>query len=160
MLTGSFAAGYYANPRMTRDLDLVVELKKADTSRFLDLFKDDFYIDPDSVQEAVTVRQMFNMIHFQTNIKVDIIIRKDEPYRVLEFERRRPIDFGGVKAWCVSPEDLILSKLWWAKESLSEMQLRDVKNLINNLPKLDQTYLNKWIEKLGLKEILSKLPNE
>jgi hypothetical protein len=30
MLTGSFALAYYATPRMTRDLDIVVQLREVD----------------------------------------------------------------------------------------------------------------------------------
>jgi len=36
----------------------------------------------------------------------------------------------GFEAWIVSREDLILSKLAWAKDSGSEMQLRDVRALL------------------------------
>ena len=38
MLTGSMAMGYYATPRMTRDIDLVVELRASDTDRVVALF--------------------------------------------------------------------------------------------------------------------------
>jgi hypothetical protein len=34
------------------------------------------------------------------------------------------------EVWVVSKEDLILSKLHWARESQSERQLADVENLI------------------------------
>lgn len=33
MLTGSFALAYYATPRMTRDLDIVVDLRESDIDR-------------------------------------------------------------------------------------------------------------------------------
>jgi len=38
MVTGSIAVSYYAVPRMTRDIDLVVELSSGDADRFCDLF--------------------------------------------------------------------------------------------------------------------------
>jgi hypothetical protein len=52
-----------------------------------------------------------------------------------------------------SPEDLILSKLFWAKESFSEMQIQDVKNLMRTVPDLDVNYIEKWLPELGLEEI-------
>ena len=52
-----------------------------------------------------------------------------------------------------SPEDLILSKLFWAKESFSEMQIQDVKNLMRTVPDLDVNYIEKWLTELGLEEI-------
>ena len=50
----------------------------------------------------------------------------------------------------VSPEDLILSKLDWAKESRSQMQLDDVRNLLRSVQGLDTEYLNRWADRLGL----------
>ena len=50
----------------------------------------------------------------------------------------------------VSPEDLILSKLDWAKESRSQMQLDDVRNLLKSVKGLDIAYLSRWSERLGL----------
>jgi len=38
---------------------------------------------------------------------------------------------SGVKTWIVSREDLILSKLVWAKDSKSELQIRDIIDLID-----------------------------
>ena len=44
--------------------------------------------------------------------------------------------------WIVSREDLILSKLLWARDSESELQLRDVKSLLEDTS--DQEYLKSW----------------
>ena len=48
MLTGSVAANYYAEPRMTRDIDIVIELQDKDVETITQLFQDDFYIDDNS----------------------------------------------------------------------------------------------------------------
>lgn len=50
----------------------------------------------------------------------------------------------------MAPEDLILSKLEWAKESHSLLQLDDVRNLLRSVKDLDGTYLNQWVDRLGL----------
>jgi hypothetical protein len=70
MLTGSFALAYYATPRMTRDLDIVVELRENDVERFTRAFLADCYLDPDDAREAVAAQRMFNLMHLQTGIKV------------------------------------------------------------------------------------------
>jgi hypothetical protein len=54
----------------------------------------------------------------------------------------------------VSREDLIISKLEWAKTGFSDLQLRDVKNL--SASGYDAEYLNKWIRELGLIDIWRK----
>ncbi len=43
---------------------------------------------------------------------------------------------------------IILSKLWWAKDSHSEQQLRDVKNLAGT--GYDSDYIERWTSELGL----------
>jgi len=73
---------------------------------------------------------MFNLLHLESVVKVDMIVRKDSEYRRTEFERRRRIELDAFSLWIVSKEDLILSKLAWAKPSGSELQLRDVRNLL------------------------------
>ena len=57
-------------------------------------------------------------------------MRKSSEYRRLEFDRRQKIQILDFATWIVSKEDLIISKLFWAKDSHSELQLRDVKNLL------------------------------
>src|SRR3990172_820663 len=52
MLTGSIAANFYTTPRMTRDIDIIVEVGEKDTERLFALFSDDFYADRDSIKTA------------------------------------------------------------------------------------------------------------
>jgi len=74
---------------------------------------------------AVRAERLFSLMHLASGIKVDLIVRKAAPYRQLEFSRRQPVDLAGIKTWIVSREDLILSKLVWARDSGSELQLRE-----------------------------------
>ena len=150
MVTGSFAANYYAVPRMTRDIDLVVELSPGDTERFCALFEDDFYLDRDAVGAAIAGRSAFNLIHQAYVIKVDCIVRKDSEYRRTEFARQRRGSIEGHGLAIVTPEDLIISKLDWMRETHSEIQLGDVRNLLRSAPDLDRPYLAHWTERLGL----------
>ena len=96
MVTGSMAANFYTTPRMTRDIDLVVELCDRDISHVVSLFQDDYYIDREMVEQAVRNQSMFNMIHNALVVKVDCVVRKDSEYRREEFARRRMQDAGVV----------------------------------------------------------------
>lgn len=157
MVTGSLAAGYYAEPRMTRDADIVVELSVSDAPLMAAMFGAEFGADAELIASAIVSRRMFNLIHTTAVVKVDFILRRDEPYRHEEFRRRRRVNFGGVDLWIVSPEDLILSKLYWAKDSRSELQLRDVVGLIAAVPALDAAYMTKWAARLGLADLLREV---
>ena len=150
MVTGSMAANFYAVPRMTRDIDLVVELSERDVDRVTQLFQQEYYIDRDMVQRAVRDHAMFNMIHNALVVKVDCVVRKETEYRREEFARRRALSIADQEVFIVSPEDLILSKLDWAKESRSQVQLDDVRNLLGSVQGLDTVYLNRWADRLGL----------
>ena len=148
MLTGSMAMNYYAEPRMTRDIDLVVALTPADAETIVRIFSPDYYVSPEAVQEAIRSESMFNMIHEESVIKVDCIVRKSSRYRRGEFTRRQRITVGEFSTWIVSKEDLILSKLVWARDSHSELQLRDVRNLMAS--GCDTGYIQLWTEDLGV----------
>lgn len=158
MLTGSLAMNYYAHPRMTRDIDLVVALGPKDADMVVALFEDDYYVPRNAVSRALANGSLFNLIHNESIIKVDCIIRKNSEYRLLEFERRRQVDFDDIRVWIVSKEDLIISKLYWAKDSHSEFQLRDVRNLLKS--GYDAAYLQTWTDKLGLESLLKECLDE
>ena len=113
MITGSVAMNYYVLPRMTRDIDIVIELSLAEASRFFDLFKDDYYISEDALKDSIKYYSMFNMINNQSVIKIDCIIRKDDEFHRNEFKRRKKKKISDFETFYVSLEDLILSKLLW-----------------------------------------------
>jgi len=156
MMTGSMAMAIYSIPRMTRDVDLVVEVKPADVAKIVGLFSKDCYIDQDSVKEAVRDHGMFNIIHNDWVIKADFIIRKDEDYRREEFARRKKIDIEGVVVSVVTAEELILSKLVWVKRSGSDFQLRDVLQMTSTVLGLDWKYMKKWAASLEVEDLLRK----
>ncbi len=151
MLTGSMAMNYYAQPRMTRDIDVVVALRPADAERMVKLFDSDYYVSSEAVNSSIAHQSMFNLIHNESIIKVDCIVRKQNEYRLNEFDRRQRIKIQDFETWIVSKEDLILSKLFWAKDSHSEQQLNDVKNLVNT--GCDCAYIERWTTELGLAKL-------
>lgn len=155
MLTGSVAMNYYAQPRMTRDIDLVVALSGVDTETVVRLFEPDYYVDRQAVARAIARRSVFNLIHHSSVIKVDCIALKSDGYRREEFARRRQITIGDFATWIVTREDLILSKLYWAKDSRSETHLRDVRNLLTDDCDLD--YLHSRAKDLSVAELLQEV---
>jgi hypothetical protein len=148
MLTGSMAMNYYAQPRMTRDIDFVVALTPRHADSIVRLFVPDYYVSLEAVRSSIAQESLFNLIHQESVIKVDCIVRKRSPYRRAEFERRQRIVIEDFSTWITSKEDLIISKLWWAKDSHSELQLRDVKNLAST--GYDADYIDRWTKELGL----------
>jgi hypothetical protein len=118
-------------------------------------FGSDFYIDADAARTAIVSERMFNLMHLESGVKVDFIVRKSSDFRQVEFARRKPVAIAGIGTWIVSCEDLILSKLVWALESNSELQRRDIHQLLANPVDLD--YIRKWAPHLGVTKLLKEL---
>ena len=157
MLTGSIAMNYFVEPRMTRDIDIVIHLIKENIPLVMKMFEKDYYIDEEAIKWAIENNRMFNIIHNETVTKVDFILRKSNTYRLLEFERRQQIQFLNVKTYIVSLEDLIISKLYWMKDSKSDFQKRDILLLLASSH--DTLYVEKWSKNLGLESILEEIKN-
>jgi len=155
MLTGSLASSLYLVPRMTRDIDIVIELNPPNIPSLTQVFQHDCYVSEEAILEAIKYERSFNVIYQPASYKIDFMIRKNASYRHIEFQRRRQIEIQNELIWIVSPEDLIISKLHWAKDSLSETQLKDVHNLLN-AQKLDKEYMMEWIKKLDLVVLYDK----
>jgi hypothetical protein len=156
MVTGSLALSHYAQPRMSRDIDLVVALEPNDAERLAHLLGDQFECDAGAMRAAIVRQGLFNLIHTERVLKVDFVVRKDTPFRLEEFSRRRCIEFAGERIWVVSPEDLLLSKLAWARDTRSPIQLADATNLIESTT-LDWAYVEGWAATLGVAELLREV---
>lgn len=155
MLTGSFAMHFHANPRMTRDIDIVIELTEEDVSGLCQALGTEFYSDEGMAVQAIKDSSMFNVIFQRTGIKVDFVIRKNSEYGKVAFSRKQDIELLGKKVSVSTAEDLVISKLDWARDTHSEMQLKDISNLLK-IKKLDKEYIEKWVDTLNLKPLYAK----
>lgn len=155
MLTGSLAAAFYATPRATQDIDLVLDISPEQVGMLTaQLQSAGLYVSADAAQEAIRLEDQFNAIDPDTGWKVDFIVRKSRAFSVKEFGRRQSQNVLGMDLFLVSPEDLIIAKLEWARKGQSELQLKDVQGILRNSEfDLNRTYVEHWIGELGLTEI-------
>ncbi|MFN3561243.1 MAG: hypothetical protein ACK4XY_08650 [Chloroherpetonaceae bacterium] len=155
MLTGSMAMNLYAEPRMTRDLDIVLELSTTDVSLLLTLFEPDYYISQEEINLALRTMGMFNLIHQASVTKIDCIIKKTDAYSLGAFSRRKKMNIDGFEVDVICKEDLIIAKLLWLKETDSGQQKRDIQNLLQT--DYDATLLQTLADALGLTYLLNQL---
>lgn len=160
IITGGIAVVVWGRPRFTADIDIVVELsaKKADQLAY-ELLKIDkeVYVDKRMIQQALERKGEFNFIHPGAGLKVDFWIMKNDEFDRSRMARRVKKKIAGVETYLSSPEDLILIKLLWYKESESTRQLEDVESVIKIQKKLDWNYLKKWAKKQSTLKILEEL---
>jgi len=69
MLTGSIAMSVYAEPRMTRDIDIVAELAAGDAGRVVDPFSPDYYVSDEAVRAAISARSLFNLFNLSSTTR-------------------------------------------------------------------------------------------
>lgn len=155
MLTGSMALVHYAMPRTTTDIDIVIQISSAHVEKFIKEFEPDYYVPHNRIREAIYRNRMFNLLNQQAIIKIDCVVLKDDEFSRQAFLRRERVKYTeNFEVWIIGKEDLIISKLNWAKTSHSEMQIRDIASMIRN--GYDKEYVDLWIEKLGLQDIFRK----
>lgn len=152
MLTGSLAAAFYAVPRATQDIDIVIETEEDGVNRLVErLLGSGWYVDRDAALQAWRGRAQFNAIEPESGWKADFVVRKERAFSRVEFERRERVSLLGIELAVASLEDVLIAKLEWSHLGDSALQRRDVVQLLERTwPRLDQAYLEKWIEELGL----------
>ena len=151
-VTGSWALAAYAEPRMTRDIDVVLEMTPpAYESKVRPSFDRDFLVnDPIDIGG----RWMGGLIHRTELVRVDLIFGRTDAWARSAMERRRSVDHPSLGAvWILTAEDLIIAKLEWS-DGTSELQLRDVRSLIRLVDGIDWGYLERYAASLGIGERL------
>ncbi len=149
MISGSIALNIYTIPRMTRDIDIVIELSENRVDDFTSLFPDS-YFNKNTIKSEIKKRGMFNIIDNQTGFKIDFIIRKETEYFKQAFANRQKIKELNTDIWVISLNDLIIAKIIWIQDYQSEKQVMDIENLLIN-PGTNKDYIKKWCNKMNLK---------
>jgi hypothetical protein len=152
MLTGSFASAYHGAPRTTQDIDLVIEATAAQLQTFARLLPTgEYYVDLDAALEARRRESLFNVVDLATGWKVDFIIRKSRVFSQEEFHRRKRVQIEGITLFVASAEDVVISRLEWARLARSQRQLQDAAGILRmHWEALDRAYVEKWVLELGL----------
>ena len=152
MLTGSLASAFYAVPRATQDIDVVIETQREGLDRLIEgLLAAGWYADRDAAVDAWQGQGQFNAIEPDTGWKAGFIVRKDRAYSREEFGRRERISLLGVELAVASLEDVLIAKLEWSRLGDSALQRRDVAQLLERTwQRVDQAYVERWVAELKL----------
>ena len=155
MVVGSFASTAHGEPRMTRDLDVVIDPTPEQLEQLLRALEpESYYVDADVARDALRRRSMFNVIEIATAWKLDLVIRKPRPFSIEELARREMTTMLGIEVATATVEDTIIAKLEWAKLGGSDRQLEDVAGMLRlRGNQLDVAYLDRWIDELGLRDV-------
>lgn len=155
MVSGSIAAIYYGEPRMTNDVDIVVILRREDVALLTSAFSlEEFYCPPPEVIESERRREQrghFNLIHHETGFKADIYPSGREPLHGWGFARAVEASIEGEKVSFAPPEYVMVRKLQYFREGGSQKHLRDISRMLVGLGEnWDRTALESLIKANGL----------
>jgi len=162
---GSVASSAHGIPRMTMDVDLVVDMAPDKIGQFVNEVRDEFYADATQMREAFTAGRATNLIHLTGGWKFDLFPLRADEYSQAEFARRafreiQPNSGARIECSVSSMEDTLLRKLEWfrAGGEISERQWSDVVGMWNaGGSRADMEYLRHWAKRLGLDDLLEKL---
>jgi hypothetical protein len=156
LITGSVAAMAYGEPRLTNDIDIVAAIEERHIGDLLKAFPaDEFYVDEETMIEAIWKHGQFNIIRPASGLKVDIIIKQNNAFDISRFSRlRRIYPAESYQANFASPEDVIIKKMEYYKEGGAEKHLRDITGILKISGEMvDKDYIAEWSRQLGLTEI-------
>jgi hypothetical protein len=159
-VAGSTATIFYGEPRLTIDIDIIVDLSEQRAAEFCRKFPSaDFYVSEEAALDAIRRRSQFNIIHPGSGLKIDVIIPDASGFDELRFTRalrvRMPDDFD---VTFVSPEDAIIKKLEYFREGGSEKHLRDIAGVLKSCREpIDTAYISSWAERMGVGDVWSKI---
>jgi hypothetical protein len=154
-VTGSVAAMAYGEPRLTNDIDLVLQIKTADIPRLTAAFPGaDFYLPPSEVIASEIVRGNrghLNIISQHSLLKSDIYIVSGDPLHRWAMDNVRIIDIDGLPIAFTPPEYLIIRKLEFFREGGSQKHLRDIAAMLEESSEIiDQPFLTHHLTALNL----------
>jgi hypothetical protein len=102
-----------------------------------------------------------NITHLETIENIDLMISGTDEYDLIKFvgvasplaNRKRLYTLqGSGEVAIASPEDVIISKLIWRRDSQSDKQWRDILGVLKvQQEKLDFAYIQGWIDRFDLK---------
>lgn len=163
---GSVASSLYGVARTTADADLIAAVEARHAEDLARSLEEDYYVDADMIRDAVTRGGMFNVVHYETALKVDVYVLKHSAWDEEAFRRRRaesPDDPPARTFQFGSPEDVLLHKLVWFRlgGETSDRQWKDVVGMLRvRRASLDEPYLDRWAPVLGIADLLSKARSE
>jgi hypothetical protein len=148
-VTGSDALTFFGPGRQTVDTDIVVDLAAADYgSRLGPVLRERgvYVADPVAVEGGSVMGQASLGASW-----VDLVMPPASHWRDACFARRVRLSdpaMGG-PIWVISPEDLVIAKLLWARDGQSRRQVEDVVGLLREV-NLDHAYLDAAAREFGL----------
>jgi hypothetical protein len=156
-LTGGITAVHYSEPRLTQDLDVVIDPFAA--AKQIDLLVPNltahgYLFDATVVRDAIANCRPFQLFDTNESLKIDIY-----PRELIAGEISRSVEvelFTGLIVPIVSLTDLTLSKLIWISKG-SHKSRRDVRQLYKRSTDTESQTILAHADQIGLRTLLNEV---
>lgn len=159
-LTGGITAVAYGEPRMTQDLDLVIDAASTMGKRdelLAALIEAGFYLEESTARAAIERRRMFQMLDIEEAVKLDLYLEDSIPG---ELDRSVIAEvLPGLALPIASRSDAALSKLIWASKG-SHKSRRDVRHILARATSEETTIVRRGAAERNLMALLDEILRE
>lgn len=162
-ITGSVASSLHGEPFSTQDVDIIIRMTPAQARQLAEELPQRFYRSAESLEDAARKGGLANLIDADTGLKVDLSVVAATPFFDRVMKRRVQTSFGpGAPSFAtVTPEDVILMKLLWRKDTQSSKQWENALGVARvQGARMDWKYLVEQARALGIEQDLLALRDE
>lgn len=145
MIVGSLASNFHGIPRSTRDADFVAELPAGSLERLSAALPAELTLDLQSAFEGVTGTTRYLIELSGSPFVCELFVRSDDPHDRERFARRERVHIFDRTAHVATAEDMVITKLRWARDATRLKDRDDVRNILAVRGSgLDWDYIGKW----------------
>ena len=146
MLTGALAYNYYAIPRSTKDVDIVVSLSGPEVmAKIMDLMNPNIIFSSQIQFDTITWgKRHIGRPPKDSGLSVELFELFDDPFVTTQFQRRKSFFSKALEreVWLPTAEDMITQKIRWGRAK----DLDDARDVlaVQGPETLEMDYIRHW----------------
>ena len=158
MVAGSVASIVYGEPRLTHDIDLILDIAADQLERVEEVFPlERFYVPPLDVLRVEQQRRQrghVNIIGLYSGFKADVYFCSCDSLHSWGLQHRRKIQVSETDLWLAPPEYVIVRKLEFFREGKSEKHVRDIRSMLTvSSDEIDLSLVSRFAMERGLEAL-------
>jgi hypothetical protein len=154
MVVGSLSVVHWSYARFTQDADLVINLGDKSLFELARRLGPAFRLDPQMTFETVTMTTKHEIFLRDSPFRIELFHLSRDAHDQERFRRRVPAQFLGRDIWVPSVEDVLITKVRWARQKDRD----DIRNVIAVQDgHIDWAYVHSWTDRHGTTELLEEI---
>ena len=159
MVVGSLSSSFYGIPRSTKDIDIVIQLTAQVSIRDIaNRLGPSFRLEPQASFETISSTHRYVIAALDLPFKIELFLLSGDPHDRERFRRRKPQAIYTRTAYLPTAEDVIITKLNWARSRPHGKNAEDVRSVLAvRSEELDWNYIYGWCDQHGTRQLLDSI---